>query len=208
MDVSKRRRKRKRSRENTADEFVEVNVPLLAVEEAVDNGQPKGNDRGHANAEEYHGEDLFDSPNPSDVAEQSDKLESNGSGFLEASLSPVTNNSTENETRLLDEWLKNDNRDRNLPLDSRDPDFDELWSYVRDDLLDRREDNFEDELNSVMDVEDEDVWFNAEEHLQLSDNGGEFSSLPSQCAGNPQEPEENCDSPGPKEKTDLDQEPL
>ena len=88
-----------------------------------------------------------------------DDLETNGFGLLEASLSPVTNNSTENETQLLYEWLKNDNRDRNLPLDSRDPDFDELWSYVRDDLLDRREDNFEDELNSVMDVEDEDVWF-------------------------------------------------
>ena len=54
---------------------------------------------------------------------------------------------TENETQLLDEWLKNDNRDRNLTLDSRDPDFNELWLYVRDDLLDRREDNFEDELN-------------------------------------------------------------
>ena len=74
---------------------------------------------------------------------------------------------TENETQLLDEWLKNDNRDRNLTLHSRDPDFNELWLYVRDDLLDWREDNFEDELNSVMDVEDEDVWFNAEEHLQL-----------------------------------------
>ena len=124
----------------------------------------------------------------------------------DCSLSPVTNNITENETQLLDEWLKNDNRNRNLPLDSRDPDFDELWSYVRDDLLDRREDNFEDELNSVMDVEDEDVWFNAEEHLQLSDNAGKFSSLPSQCAGNLQQPDEN--TPGPKEKTDLDQEPL
>ena len=206
MDVSKRRRKRKRSQEHTADKFIEVNVPLLAAEEAVDNSQPKGSDRGHVNAEEYHGEVLFDQPNPSDVAEQSDELES--SGFREASLSPVTNNSTENKTQLLDEWLKNNNRDTNLPLDSRDPDFDKLWSYVRDDLLDRCEDNFEDELNSVMDVEDEDVWFNAEEHLQLSDNGGEFSSLPSQCAGNPQEPEENRDTPGPKEKTDLDQEPL
>ncbi|XP_068737234.1 uncharacterized protein [Montipora capricornis] len=206
MDVSKRRRKRKRSQEHTADEFVEVNVPLLAAEEAIDNSQPKGNDRGHANAEGYHGEVLFDPPNPNDVAEQSDESESNGSGFLEASLSPVTNNSTENETQLLDEWLKNDNRDRNLPLDSRDPDFDELWSYVRDDLLDRREDNFEDELISVMDVEDEDVWFNAEEHLQLSDNAGKFCSLPSQCAGNPQQPEKN--TPGPKEKTDFDQEPL
>ena len=29
------------------DEFVEVNVPLLAAEEAIDNSQPKGNDRGH-----------------------------------------------------------------------------------------------------------------------------------------------------------------
>lgn len=67
-------------------------------------------------------------------------------------MSPVTNNSTEKETQLLDEWLKNDNHDRSLSLDSRDPDFDELWSYVRDDLLDRREDNFEDELKNVMDV--------------------------------------------------------
>ena len=167
MDVSKRRCKRKRSQEHTAGEFVEVNVPLLAAEEAFDNSQPKGNDRGHANAEGYHGEVLFDPPNRNDVAEQSDELESNGSGFLEASLFPVSNNSPENETRLLDEWLKNDNRDRNLPLDSRDPDFGELWLYVRYDLLDRREDNFEDELNRVMDVEDEDVWFNAEEHLQL-----------------------------------------
>ena len=194
MDVSKRRRKRKRSQENTADEFVEVNVPLLAAEETVGNGQPKGNDRGHANAEEYHGEVSFDSPNPSDVAEESDELESNGSGLLEASFSPVTSNSTENETQLLDEWLKNDNRDRNLPSDSQVPDFDELWSYVRDDLLERREDHLEDELNSVMDVKGEDVWFNAEEHLQLSDNAGKFS-LPSQCAGNPQQPEENTPSP-------------
>ena len=216
MDVSKRRRKRKRSQDNTADEFVEVSVPLLAAEEAVDNGQPKGNVRDHANAVEYPEELLFDpppnpcGPNPCDVVEQNDELDSNGSGFLEASLSSVTNNSTESEThpaQLLDEWLKNDNHDRNLPLDSRDPDFDELWSYVRDDLLDRREDNFEDELNGVMDVEDEDVWFDVEEHLQLSDNAGEFSSLPdiSQC-GNPQQPEET--TPGPKEKTDLDQEPL
>ena len=134
-------------------------------------------------------------------------MDSNGSEFVEASLSSVTNNSNESETQLLDEWLKNDNHDKNLPLDSRDPDFDELWSYVRDDLLDWREDNFEDVLNSVMDVEDEDVWFDVEGHLQLSDNAGEFSSLPniSQC-GNPQQPEEN--TPGPKEKTDLDQEPL
>ena len=133
MDFSKRRRKRKRTQEHSADEFVEVNVPLLAAaEEAIDNSQPiaKGNDRGHVNAEGYHGEVLFDPPNPNDVAEQSDELESNGSRFLEASLSPVTNNSTENETQLLDEWLKNDNRDRNLSLDSRDPDFDELWSYI------------------------------------------------------------------------------
>ena len=128
MDVSKRRRKRKRSQEDTADEFVEVSVPLLAAEETVGNGQPKGNERGHANTEEYHGEVSFDSPNPSDVAEESDELESNGSGLLEASVSPVTSNSTENETQLLDEWLKNDNRDRNLPSDSQDPDFDELWS--------------------------------------------------------------------------------
>ena len=216
MDVSKRRRKRKRSQDNTADEFVEVSVPLLAAEEAVDNGQPEGNLRDHANAEEYPDELLFDpppnscGPNPCDVVEQNDELDSNGSGFLEASLSSVTNNSTESETQpaqLLDEWLKNDNHDRNLPLDSRDPDFDELWSYVRDDLLNRREDSFEDELNGVMDVEDEDVWFDVEEHLQLSDNAGEFSSLPdiSQC-GNPQQPEET--TPGPKEKTDLDQEPL
>lgn len=207
MDVSKNRRKRKRSQEKTADEFVEVSVPLLAAEEAVDNGQPKGNDhRGHANAEEYHEELLFDPPNPS-VVQQSDELDSNGSEFLEASLSSFINNSTESETQLLDEWLKNDNRDRNLPSDSLDPDFDELWSYVRDDLLNQREDNFEDELNSVMDAEDEDVWFDVEEHLQLSDNAGVFSSLPniSQC-GNPQQPEEN--TPGPKEKTDLDQEPL
>lgn len=202
MDISKRWRKCKQSQEHTADKFVEVNVPLLAAEEAVDNSQPKVNDRGHANAEGYHGEVLFDLPNPNDVAEQSDELESNGSGFLEASLSPVTNNSTENETQLLDEWLKNNNRDRNLPLDSRDPDFDQLWSYVRDDLLDWHEDNFEDELNSVMDVEDEDVCFNAEEeHLQLSDNAGEFSSLSSQCAGNPQQPEEN--TPGPKRENWL-----
>ena len=81
MDVSKRRCKCKRSQEHTADEFVEVNVPLLAAEEAVDNSQPKGNDRGHANAEGYHGEVLFDPPNPNDVAKQSDELESNGSGF-------------------------------------------------------------------------------------------------------------------------------
>ena len=92
MDVSKRRRKRKRTQEHTADEFVEVNLPLLAAEEAIDNSQPKGNDRGHANAEGYHGEVLFDPPNANDVAEQSDELESNGSGFLEASLSSVTNN--------------------------------------------------------------------------------------------------------------------
>ena len=111
MDVSQKRRKRKRSQEKTADEFVEVSVPLLAAEEAVDNGQPKGNDhRGHANAEEYQEELLFDSPNPS-VVEQSDELDSNGSEFLEASLSSVSNNSTESETQLLDEWLKNDNRD-------------------------------------------------------------------------------------------------
>ena len=207
MDVSKRRRKRKRSQEKTADEFVEVSVPLLVAEEAVDNGQPKGNHRGHANAKEYYGEPLFDPPNPSDVVEQSDELDSTGSEFLEASSSSVTNNSTESETQLLDEWLKNDNHDRNLPLDSRDPDFDELWSYVRDDLLNRREDNIEDELNSEMNAEDEDVWFDVEEHLQLSDNAGEFSSLPniSQC-GNPQQPEENTS--GSKEKTDLDQEPL
>ena len=86
-------------------------------------------------------------------------------------------------------------------------DFDELWSYVRNDLLNRRDDNFEDELNGVMDVEDEDVWFDVEEHIQLSDNAGEFSTLPdiSPC-GNPQQPEET--TPGSKEKTDLDQEPL
>ena len=88
MDVSKRRRKRKRSQENTANEFVEVNVPLLAEEETIGNGQPKGNDRGYANTEEYHGEVSFDSPNPSDVAEESDELESNGSGLLEASFFP------------------------------------------------------------------------------------------------------------------------
>ena len=136
-------------------------------------------------------------------------MDSNGSEFLEASLSSVTNNSNESETWLLDEWLKNDNRDRNLPLDSQDPDCDELWSYVRDDLLDRHEDNFEDESNSVMDVEDEDVWFDVEEHLQLLEHlhAGKFSSLPNilQCR-NPQQPEEN--TPGPKEKADLDQEPL
>ena len=97
MDVSKRRRKRKQSQEHTAYEFVEVNVPLLAAEEAVNNSQPKGNDRGHVNSDGYHGEVLFDPPNPNDVAEQSDELESHGSGFLEASLSP------ENETQLLDE---------------------------------------------------------------------------------------------------------
>ena len=205
-DVSKRRRKHKRTQEHTAYKFVEVIVPLLAAEEAIDNSQAKGNDRGHANAEGYHGEILFDPPNPNDVAEESDEFESNGSGFLAASLCRITINSTENETQLLDEWLKNDNRDRNLPLDSRDPDFDKLWSYVRDDLLDRCEDNFEDELNSVMDVEDEDIWFNAEEHVELSDSAGKFSSLPSQCAGNLQQPEEN--TPGPKEKTDMDQEPL
>jgi len=207
MDASKRRRKRKRSLENIADEFVEVSVPLLAAEEALDNGQPlKGNDRGHA--EDYHGELLLDPPNPSDVVEQSDELDS--SEFIEASFSSVTNNSTESETQLLDEWLKNDNRDRNLPLDSQDSDFDELWSYVRDDLLNRREDIIEDGLNSEMNAdedEDEDVWFDVEEHLQLSDNAGEFSSLPnvSQC-GSLQQPEENTF--GPKEKTDLDQEPL
>jgi len=184
-------------------------VPLFAAEEVVDNGQPEGNDKSHANAEEYHGELQFDQPNTSDLlGDQSDELDSNaGSEFLEASLSSVTNKSIESETQLLDEWLKNDKHDRNLPLDSQDPDFHELWSYIRDDLLNRREDNFEEELNSVMDVEDEDVWFDVGEHLQLSDNAGEFSSLLniSQC-GNPQQPEEN--TPGPKEKTDLDQEPL
>ena len=164
MDVSKRRRKRKRSQEKTADEFEDVSVPLFAIKEAVDNGQPEGNDRSHTNAEEYHGELLFDQPTPSDLVEQSDR--NVGSEFLEASLSSVANKSTECETQLLDEWLKNDKHDRNLPLDRRDPDFDELWSYIRDD-----------ELNSVMDVEDEDVWFDVEEHLQLSDNAGEFSSL-------------------------------
>lgn len=167
MDASKRRRKCKQSLENIADEFVEASVPLLAAEEALDNGQPpKGNDRGHA--EDYHGELLFDLPNPSDVVEQSDELDSIGSEFIEASLSSVTNNRTESETRLLDEWLKNDNRNRNLPLDSRDPDFDELLSYVRDDLLNRREDIIEDGLNSKMNAnedKDEDVWFDVEEHL-------------------------------------------
>lgn len=43
MDVSKIRRKRKRSQEKTTDEFVEVSVPLLAAEEAVDNRQPCAN---------------------------------------------------------------------------------------------------------------------------------------------------------------------
>lgn len=57
-----------------------------------------------------------------------------------------------------------------------------------------------------MDVEDENVWFDDEEHRQLSDIAGKFSILPSQCAGNPQQPEEN--TLGPNEKTDLDQEPL
>ena len=59
----------------------------------------------------------------------------------------------------------------------------------------------------MMDVEDEDVWFDVEEHFQLSNNTGEFSSLLNitQC-GSSQHPEEN--TPGPKEKTDLDQEPL
>lgn len=66
---------------------------------------------------------------------------------------------------MFDEWLKNDNYDRNFFLDSRDFDFDELWSYVRDDLLNRREDNIEDELNSEMNVEDEDVWFDVEEYF-------------------------------------------
>lgn len=216
MDVSKRWRKHKRSQDNTADKFVEVSVPILAAEEAVDNGQPKGYVRDHVNAEEYPEELLFDplpnpcGPNPCDVVEHNDELDSNGSGFLEASLSSVTNNCTESETQPaqpLDEWLKNNNHNRNLSLDSRDSDFDELWSYVRDDLLNRHEVNLEDELNGVMDVEDEDVWFDVEEHLQLSDNAGEFSSLPdiSQC-GNLQQPEET--TPGPKEKTDLDQEPL
>ena len=73
-------------------------------------------------------------------------MNSNCSQFLEACLSSVTNNSPESETQLLDEWLMNDNRDRNRPSDSRDPDFDEMWSYVRDDLLSQHEDNFEDEL--------------------------------------------------------------
>ena len=51
-----------------------------------DNSQPKSNDRGQANAEGYHGEVLFDPPNPNDVTEQSDELESDGSGFLEATI--------------------------------------------------------------------------------------------------------------------------
>ena len=119
MDVSKRRRKRKRSQDNTADEFVEVSVPLLAAEEARDNGQPKGNVRDHAKAEEYPEELLFDPPpNPCDVVEQNDELDSNGSGFLNASLSSVTSNSTESETQLaqlLDDWLKNKRKKVNKP---------------------------------------------------------------------------------------------
>ena len=59
----------------------------------------------------------------------------------------------------------------------------------------------------MMNAEDEDVWSDVEEHLQLSDNAGEFSTLPNILqSGNSQQPEEN--SSGPKEKLDLDQEPL
>ena len=192
----------------TADAFVEVIVPFLAAEEAVNNGQPKADDRSHANAEEFLGELLFYPPNPSGGVDQSDELDSNGTEFLEACLSLITNqNSTEIGTQLLDEWLKNDNHDRNLPSDNRDPDFDEMWSFVRDDLLSQCKDNFEDELNSVMNAKDKDVWSDVEEHLQLSDNVGEFSRIHNiSQSGNPQQPEENTS--GPKEKTDLDQEPL
>ena len=78
-----------------------------------------------------------------------------------------------------------------------------MWLYVRDNLLSQREDNFEVELNSVMNGEDKDVWSDVEEHLQLSDNAGKFSTLPNILqSGNPQQPEENTS--GPKEKIDLD----
>ena len=57
-----------------------------------------------------------------------------------------------------------------------------------------------------MNAEDEDVWSDVEEHLQLSDNAGEFSTLSNiSKSGNPQQPEENTS--GPK-VNDLDQEPL
>ena len=45
MDVRKRRAKRKRSPEKTADEYVEVRVPLFEAEEVVDNGKAKENQR-------------------------------------------------------------------------------------------------------------------------------------------------------------------
>ena len=41
MDVRKRRAKRKRPPEKTADEYVEVRVPLFEAEEVDDNGKAK-----------------------------------------------------------------------------------------------------------------------------------------------------------------------
>ena len=121
-------------------------------------------------------------------------------------MSSANNNSTESDILLIDEWFGDNNRDKNLPSDSQeDTDFEDLGSHVRNDMLNRREDYFEEELHS-MDVEGEDVWFDVEEHFQLTENATEFSGLPgvSQC-GNSQSPEEDT---GQKEKTDFDQEPL
>ena len=181
-------------------------LPLAYSRVVMTTSDERDNDGSHAKGERYHEQLLLNPPSPSDGEEESDEFDSNNAEFLEASLSSANNDSTESDILLVDEWFGDDNRDQNLPSDSQeDTDFEDLWSHVRNDMLNRREDYFEEELHS-MDVEGEDVWFDVEEHFQLTENATEFSGLPgvSQC-GNSQSPEENTCQ---KEKTDFDQEPL